>query len=53
MLDAAWLMVAQMSMKLRVHRIATELAHPQVVDQSGHTLYMLFLEYVDIDREEL
>jgi ABC-type transport system substrate-binding protein len=53
MRDAARLMVAYMPMKLQVHRIGTDLAHPWVVGHNRHTFNGLFWKYVDIDRDEL
>ncbi|WP_298830551.1 ABC transporter substrate-binding protein [uncultured Piscinibacter sp.] len=52
MKDAARLMVAYMPLKLQVHRVATDLAHPWLVGYNRHTFNGLFWKYVDIDLAE-
>jgi ABC-type transport system substrate-binding protein len=53
MRDAVRLLVAHMPLKVHVHRISTDLAHPWVVGYNRHTFNGLFWKYVDVDPAAL
>jgi ABC-type transport system substrate-binding protein len=53
MTEAQKLLVAYMPMKVHVHRIFTDLAHPWVVGYHRNPFVREFYKYVDIDTTEL
>ncbi len=53
MTEAQKLLVAYMPMKVHVHRIFTDLAHPWVVGYHRNPFVREFFKYVDVDPAEL